>query len=270
MAVVTGGGSGLGAVLADTFANEGMAVAVVDIDSGRAGAVAESIVGRGRTALGLQGDVADRSSLDQIAERLSDQFGACHVLCVNAGVVQFGALERLTEQDWRWVLEVNVLGAVNTVGAFLPLLRSASGMRRILLTSSSSALSPGARLGAYAASKYALTGYGETLRIELEPEGIGVSILFPAGMRTRFLELSPTVRPAALGRSVTYPDDHDAMLASRDTTADEYIVEPEYAVRNVLSDLRNNEPYIVTHAPYRRRYEARAALLRAAFDRAEN
>ena len=231
--------------------------------------VARSIVGRGGSAVGFTGDVASRSSLDEIAERVCGELGGCHILCVNAGVVQFGALDRLTEDDWRWVLGVNVLGAVNTVAAFLAALRSAPGMRRILLTSSSSALSPGARLGAYAASKYAVTGYGETLRMELEPEGIGVSILFPAGMRTRFLELSPTVRPAELGKSVTYPDDHDAMLASRDTTADDYIVEPEYAVRNVLRDLVNNEPYIVTHAPYRRRYEGRAAILRAAFDRAE-
>ena len=269
VAVVTGGGSGLGAVLAHRFADEDMAVAVIDIDGERASTVAQSIVSGGGMASAFQGDVTVRARLDQIARDIAEAFGGCNVLCANAGVVQFGALERLTEQDWRWVLDVNVLGPVNTVMAFLPILRRSSGMRRILLTSSSSALSPGARLGAYATSKFAVTGFGETLRIELAPEDIGVSILFPAGMRTPFLELSPTVRPPSLGPSVTLPDDHEVMLASRDTTTDEYVVDPEYAVRNVLTDLRNDEPYIVTHAPFRDRYEARVKALHAALDRAD-
>jgi NAD(P)-dependent dehydrogenase (short-subunit alcohol dehydrogenase family) len=80
------------------------------------------------------------------------------------------------------VLSVNVMGVVHTVGAFLPLLRERDGDRHIVLTSSSSAFTPGVRLGAYVTSKYAVTGYGEVLRQELEPEGIGVTIVFPAGM----------------------------------------------------------------------------------------
>jgi NAD(P)-dependent dehydrogenase (short-subunit alcohol dehydrogenase family) len=77
---------------------------------------------------------------------------------------------------------VNVLGTVATVDAFLPQLRAASGLRRILLTASTSSVFAAPRLGAYTASKYAVLGYGETLRQELAAEGIGVTIMLPGGM----------------------------------------------------------------------------------------
>ncbi len=80
------------------------------------------------------------------------------------------AVERLTEQDWRWVLDVNVMGVIYTIDAFLPLLRQVTGARHIVVTSSSAAYSPGIRMAAYTTSKYAVTGYAETLRMELADE----------------------------------------------------------------------------------------------------
>jgi NAD(P)-dependent dehydrogenase (short-subunit alcohol dehydrogenase family) len=80
------------------------------------------------------------------------------------GVQQFGPLELLAPDDWQWVLSVNVIGTANTVAAFLPLLRAADGPRHIVLTSSVAALAPSPRQGAYIASKFAVTGYGEVSR----------------------------------------------------------------------------------------------------------
>ena len=165
---------------------------------------------------------------------------------------QFGAIDRLTEQDWAWVISVNVLGVVRTVAAFLPLLRKRSGERHIVITSSSSFFAPGVRLGAYVTSKFAVVGYGETLCVgELEPEGIGVTLLFPAGMSSRHLESSVLARPEALGESVTMPDDIDAMIASRKWDATDSLATPEHAVRNLVRDLRDNRPYVITHGAYR-------------------
>ncbi len=124
--------------------------------------------------------------------------GGCDVLCANVGVQQFGAIDRLTDDDWRFVLDVNVLGTVRTVRAFLPLLRTGDGWRRIVLTASSSVLAPGVRMAAYQTTKFAVMGFGETLREELADEGIGVTVLFPGGMIT-----SPPrqQRPGPTGRA---------------------------------------------------------------------
>jgi short-subunit dehydrogenase len=111
-------------------------------------------------------------------------------------------------------------------------------------------------------------GFGETLRQELAGEGIGVTLLYPAGMMTRHLETSALARPANLGESVTLPDDIDAMLASRGM-ADGDIATPEHAVRNLLADLLANEPYTLTHGSYRQEYNQRRDAMDAAFDRME-
>jgi NAD(P)-dependent dehydrogenase (short-subunit alcohol dehydrogenase family) len=268
--VVTGAGSGLGRAMAMAFSGAGAAVAALDLDGQGAAETAAAITREGGNAMGLRVDVADPAALVAAVQATADRFGACHVLCANVGVQQFGAIDRLTADDWRWVIDVNVLGTVNTVSAFLPLIRASEGRRQILLTSSSGVHSPGVRLGAYTTSKFAVMGFGETLRMELEPEGIGVSVLFPAGMTTRHLESSAIARPAERGPSVTLPDDIEAMMSSRDMTQDRRsVVTAEVAVRNLLAELATNPPYIVTHGSYLDVLEQRHAELLAAFHRGQ-
>jgi NAD(P)-dependent dehydrogenase (short-subunit alcohol dehydrogenase family) len=215
VAVLTGAGSGFGAAMAQRFACADMSIVALDIDGARAEQTAESARSSGVKAISMPVDVANRASLEAAATATDAAFGACTVLCANVGVQQFGSIERLTEQDWRWVLDVNVIGLIYTVNAFLGLLRKSQGRRHIAITSSSAAFTPGVRMGAYTASKYAVTRYGETLRMELAAEGIGVSIIFPAGMITRHLESSAAARPAELGKSELRREDIDQMMASR-------------------------------------------------------
>jgi NAD(P)-dependent dehydrogenase (short-subunit alcohol dehydrogenase family) len=269
VAVVTGGGSGLGAAMCRQFASAGMAVAALDIDEANAQATAEALAREfGVPTVAARVDVGDTASVHAAAASVRAALGGCDVLCANVGVQQFGAIDRLTEDDWRWVLEVNVLGTVRTVAAFLPMLRERSGLRRILLTASSGALVPGVRLAAYTASKDAVIGYGDTLRQELADEGIGVMIVFPAGMSTRHLESSKLARPDEIGEWVIAPDDIDAMMSSR-KVGEEHVATAEHAVRNLLTDLVANEPYLITHGSYRAEYHARLAAVEAAFDRME-
>ena len=269
IAVVTGAGSGLGAAMARVYAAAGMAVASLDIDGPAAETTAAGLAEEfGVPVTAVRTDVGDVESVEAAASHVASTFGGCDLLAANVGVQQFGAIDRLTEQDWAWVLNVNVMGTVRTVRAFLPLVRSRTGWRRIVVTASSGVLIPGVRLGAYQASKFAVMGYGETLRQELAAEGIGVSILFPAGMMTRHLESSALARPAELGESVTLPDDIQAMLASR-RMADGDVVTADYAVRNLLGDLLADQPYVLTHGSYRGEYNRRRDAIDAAFDRME-
>jgi NAD(P)-dependent dehydrogenase (short-subunit alcohol dehydrogenase family) len=250
-AIITGAGSGLGAAMAERFAGQGMGIVALDIDGERAEATAQRIHDAGGKATSLRVDVADRGSLQKAAQHTVASFGGCSVLCANVGVQQFGAIDRLTEQDWRWVLDVNVMGVVNTVDAFLPLLRKSSGHRHIVITSSNAAFTPGVRMGAYTTTKYAVTGYGETLRMELAAEGIGVSLLFPAGMMTRHLESSIKARPFELGPTEVRREDIDVMMASRNMSTADEVVTPEHAIRHLLTDLAENKRYIITHGDCR-------------------
>ena len=269
-AVITGAGSGLGAAMAARFAEQGMAIVALDIDGGRAEQTAQAVRDRGGHAISLRVDVAARAQVEAAAQAAKDAFGGCNVLCANVGVQQFGAVDVLTDNDWRWVLDVNVMGVVNTVNAFLPLLRASAGNRRVVVTASSSVLVPGVRLGAYITSKFAVMGYGETLRMELASEGIGVSVFFPAGMSSRHLESSVAARPAELGPSVLKREDIDVMMASRKMDTATHMVTPEHAVRNLLAELEGDPRYIVSHGQYRSELVERCDDIVAAFDRAQH
>jgi NAD(P)-dependent dehydrogenase (short-subunit alcohol dehydrogenase family) len=264
---ITGAGSGLGAAMAECFAAQGARLALLDIDGERAEAKAAELRERYGEAFGMRVDVADRSSLEAAAATFKDRYGPCDALCANVGVQQFGAIDALTEHDWQWVMSVNFHGVINTVGAFLPLLRQASGQRHIVLTSSASFFQIGIRMAAYIASKFAVVGYGEVLRRELAPEGVNVALLFPAGMATRHLESSAAARPAELGASRLDMDDIQAMMADTGIDPSGDVATAEHAVRNLLDELDAGSPYIITHGGYRHQVEARQREVLAAFDR---
>jgi len=269
VAVVTGGGSGLGAAMARTFAEVGMAVATLDIDGAGAARTAAALAAElGVATTALRTDVGDSESVARAAGHVAATLGGCDLLCANVGVQQFGAIERLTDEDWEWVLNVNVMGTVRTVRSFLPLMRGRDGWRHIVITASSSVLAPTPRLAAYQTSKFAVMGFADTLRQELAAEGIGVTVLFPAGMMTRHLESSALARPPDLGESVMLPDDIEAMLGGRPLRDDD-VVTPEHAIRNLVDDVLANQPYVLTHGNYREDYNARRDAIEAAFDRME-
>ncbi len=255
--------------MVERFAAVGMSIVALDIDGVRAEQTAAAVRNAGGKAIALQVDVADRASLAAAAQTAKDVFGSCNVLCANVGVQQFGTIERLTEQDWRWILDVNVLGVVNTLNAFLPLMHETKGNRRIAITSSSSALVPGVRIGAYITSKFAVMGLGESLRMELAEKDIGVSIFFPAGMSSRHLESSVLARPQELGPSVMLQDDIEALMASRKMDVQSHMVTPEHATRNLLAELEANQRFIISHGQYRNELAERCEDLLHAFDRAQ-
>lgn len=269
VAVITGGGGGLGSALAAVFADAGMAVAVLDRDVEAAAATAADVGARfGVTTVAVPVDVGDPGSILDAAAAVESSLGRCDVVCANVGVQQFGAVDRLTDHDWEWLLGVNVLGTVRTVRAFLPALRASDGWRRVVLTASSSVLAPSVRLGAYQTSKFAVMGFGETLREELHDEGIGVTVFFPGGMTTRHLETSAAARPPDLPETGAADDDLTAMLAHAAMGEDD-LATPEHAVRNLLADLLADEPYSITHGSFRPAYERRRDAMDRAFDRME-
>ena len=158
------------------------------------------------------------------------------------------------------------MGTINTVNAFLPLLRKSERERHIVLTASAAYFQPAMRMGAYTVTKYATVGYGEVLRRELAPEGIDVCIVFPAGMRTRHLESSAKARPVELGAARFDPADMEVMKSSGQVSMDQ-IRTADDAIRNLLHDLEDRQHYSFTHGDYRDQIVAAQRDVLAAFDR---
>jgi NAD(P)-dependent dehydrogenase (short-subunit alcohol dehydrogenase family) len=246
VAVITGGASGFGFAVAEQCAARGFDVALLDIDGERVARAASTLSSaHGVRFLGRRVDVASSADVDSAASELHEQLGRCDLLWANVGVQHFGAVETIADDVWRWILDVNVVGAARTVRSFLPLLRT-SKPSRIAFTASASALAPAARLGAYQASKCALVGLAETLRIELEPESIHVSVVYPSGMLTRHLESSAAARPPALGVGEVSEDDLNAMMASRPMSAAD-LTTAEEAARRAVDGVLAAERHVITH-----------------------
>jgi NAD(P)-dependent dehydrogenase (short-subunit alcohol dehydrogenase family) len=202
VAVVTGGGSGIGRGIALTLGAEGMTVAVADLQESNARAVAAEIESAGGRALPIVVDVTSVESLTAAAKEIVAQAGGVNLLCANAGVLaRVASLADHGVEDWEYTLSVNVLGIVKTVNAFLPALRSRAPDAHIVTTASLGGLVSDVRapIGAYIASKYACVGYSEMLRAELAGQGIGVSVLCPGVVASNLMATSAENRPGAFG-----------------------------------------------------------------------
>jgi NAD(P)-dependent dehydrogenase (short-subunit alcohol dehydrogenase family) len=184
VAVVTGGASGFGLALGERCAALGMDVALLDLDGGRAvteaARIAETL---GVQAVGLVVDVANSASVTAAAAAIEKRFDVVDLLVSNVGLQLFGAVEAFSDEEWRWLLDINVTGSARVARSFLNLLRRAE-RGRLAFTTSSSILDPASRLGAYQASKFAVWGLAETLRLELADDDIAVTVIFPSAMIT--------------------------------------------------------------------------------------
>jgi NAD(P)-dependent dehydrogenase (short-subunit alcohol dehydrogenase family) len=250
VAVVTGGGSGIGRALTLALAREGARVVLADVDEAAMAAVATEARTHGVDALGVRTDVSDLGQVQALAERAWQAFGAVHVLCNNAGVAAWGGLERATHRDWQWVLGVNLWGVIHGIEAFVPRMIAAGEGGHIVNTASMAGLIASQGLGVYNTSKYAVVGLSETLAKDLKPYRIGVSVLCPMGVETRIRD-SERNRPPAL-RNEREPAAAAVDLIGRSLA-------PDVVADMVLDAVHRNELYVITHdeglEPLRRRFE---------------
>jgi NAD(P)-dependent dehydrogenase (short-subunit alcohol dehydrogenase family) len=267
VAVVTGGASGFGRALAEGCATHGMSVVLCDRDGDRADAEAAALAAaHGVDALGLSVDVVDGASVDAAAATVGDRFGKVDLVISNVGVQLFASIERATDDEWRWLLDVNVIGSARVARAFLPLVRRAEH-GGLAFTSSSSVLDPASRMAMYQASKFAVWGLAETLRLELAPDGIGVSVIFPSGMLSRHLETSEAAQPAHLRRPIAGDDDM-AVLHESNPMMRQFLATPEEAAAGVVDAILGGRRYVVTHGEFLEALDTRERELRSAAARA--
>jgi NAD(P)-dependent dehydrogenase (short-subunit alcohol dehydrogenase family) len=185
VAVVTGAASGIGLGLATRFAAEGMRVVLADVDEVRLARARRGLAEGGAEVVSVPCDVSLPDQVDALAREVVSTFGAVHVVCNNAGVAgTAGMLWELEPEDWSRILGVNLLGVVNGVRAFVPLLLE-QGEGHVVNTASMAGLVSGV-LGAYSVTKHAVVALSEALYYDLAATGsaVGVSVLCPGWVRT--------------------------------------------------------------------------------------
>lgn len=204
VAVVTGGAGGIGHALCRAFLAEGMRVVVSDVQADAVDVAVAELDGRSEV-VGVVTDVSDPASVEDLAVQTYARFGACHVLCNNAGVgAPAAAPWETTVNDWRWVHGVNLMGVVHGILAFVPRMLEGGEPGHVVNTSSGDGgISPMPTASVYAASKAAVSVLTECLASQLESEGtdLRASIFYPSGglLRTGLWE-SERTRPAELAR----------------------------------------------------------------------
>ncbi len=186
--VITGAGSGIGRATALAFAAEGARLHLVDIDGDSVETVATEVESRGAEATWHRVDCTDSESMLRLAEQVFEQDGRVDVLHNNAGVCCGGPAHRLTLDDWRWTVDVNLWGVIHGVHAFLPGMIEQGGGGHIVNTASMAGLVGLPMVAPYCATKFAVVGLSESLNAELAAHDIHVSVICPGATRTKVLE----------------------------------------------------------------------------------
>ncbi|WP_406057158.1 SDR family oxidoreductase [Kribbella sp. NBC_00889] len=261
-AFVTGGARGIGLAIARSLADRGVSVAVADLDEPALHA-ADAELSAVTTSRSYMLDVRDRRRYAEIADAVEAELGPVSIVVNNAGVIDSVAPSRMDHTLWDYVMGVNAGGVYNGLQAFVPRMIERGLGGHIVNTASAAGLFVDGQSLLYKsgflyhASKYAVVGLSESLRVELARHGIGVSVLCPGPVATDMVENTQRFRPAdAPVRSATIT----TILAAAQKLVRDEGVQPSVVGELVVDAIIHDRPYILTApdnaAPIRSRMEA--------------
>jgi uncharacterized protein len=236
VALVTGGSSGLGRVIADAFAAAGAKVAIVGLEADAVQRVAGDMQAAGGKVLGLQADITQQEDVDRIFAATLERFGRLDVLVNNAGRSMRGKVLDTTPEQFRDLMELNLIALVRCTRAAAPHLLTHRG--HVVNIGSLAGKSAVRWVGAYPATKHAVAAYSQQLRLELGPQGLHVLLVCPGPIRRRDARLYPLAgledvpeSARAPGAGVHVPD-----------------VRPERLARAILKACEHRRPELVIPA----------------------
>jgi NAD(P)-dependent dehydrogenase (short-subunit alcohol dehydrogenase family) len=189
--LVTGAGSGIGRETALLCAARGADLALCDRDEAGLADTEAAARRRGHEVLALRVDVGEREQMQAFADAVHERVEAVDLLVNNAGVGLGASFLDTTLEDWEWILPINVMGVVHGCHMFVPRMVARGSGGHVVNLSSAAGFFPNPGLSAYSATKFAVLGLSEALRIELRPHAIGVTAVCPGLINTPITRTSP-------------------------------------------------------------------------------
>ncbi|HKW56249.1 MAG TPA: SDR family NAD(P)-dependent oxidoreductase [Candidatus Acidoferrum sp.] len=233
VAVVTGAGSGIGRALAQQLSAAGSALAIADVDAQGLSETAASLGGKGALSTHAL-DVSNEEAVRDFASDVSARHRRVTLLINNAGVALIGTFEEISLADLRWLMGINFWGVVYGVRYFLPILKQQARAHIVNLSSVFGLVAPVGQ-SAYSASKFAVRGFTEVLRHELEGSSVFVSCVHPGGIHTSI------ARSARLGANTPEQRKQEAADFFDKVTP----TSPEAAAARILKGIEKKEPRIL-------------------------
>ncbi len=240
--LITGASQGSGKATALLFARNGYDVALTARQPERLEAVAAQIRALGRRAIAIPTDVGDPEQVQALVAKTLESFGQVDVLVNNAGICLSGAIEQTSLADWHQIMDTNFWGYVHTVQALLPhFLERKTGA--IANVGSFGGKMPLPQMTAYCASKYAVTGFTDALRLELVPQGIHVCAIHPGVINSDFLE-----RAQFRGTTQQVSDTMQQQMQS--TLQAAWVSQPEDIAQAIWDAVRHQKAEVVVGATF--------------------
>jgi NAD(P)-dependent dehydrogenase (short-subunit alcohol dehydrogenase family) len=241
LVAITGAASGIGRALAEACAASGAKLALVDVDEDGLARTAENarLSGRGRAVDTQRLDVADRAAIYAWAARIESELGGADALINNAGVSLSHRIEKMSDEDFEWLFNINFWGVANGCKAFLPqLLRKPEA--HIVNLSSVFGIIGVPTQAAYNAAKFAVRGYTESLRQELRKTGVRVTCVHPGGINTN------------IARRGRHYEDATGQPTNTERAAAEFAraarTSPEQAARTIVGAILEDKPRLLIGA----------------------
>ncbi|PVZ71504.1 SDR family NAD(P)-dependent oxidoreductase [Pelagibaculum spongiae] len=235
---ITGAGSGIGRALALQCAREGAFLALADVNEQQLKETSEQCQSLAAGVMYDRVDVAQRDEIYAWANKVSEKFGSANVIINNAGVNLSGSVGAMTDQDFQWQMDINFWGVTHGTRAFLPLLKKADWGHVINISSLFGLISM-PNQSAYNASKYAVRGFSESLRMELalENSSVSISCVHPGGIKTNIANSSRILEQ--VGPKLTEEQQKNEFNNKLAKTT------PEQAAAIILSGMKKNKSRIL-------------------------
>ncbi len=234
VAVITGAGSGIGAALALALAEQGAKLALVDIDADGL-ARTQSQLPENAVASVHQIDVADKSAIADLSNTVKETHGApAAVLVNNAGVALGGDFADVSETNFDWLLEINLMAPIRLTRQFLPDMRALPAAQIVNISSIFGVIAPAGQ-SAYATSKFGLRGFSEALRHELAGSSVGVTVVHPGGVAT-------AIARNARNSAVVSPEEAERKLKEIDA---KLTLPPETAAQLIVRAIETRAPRLL-------------------------
>ena len=261
-AFITGAASGIGLEIARTLLSRGSNVMMADIDAQKLSAAAAGLTNYADQIQTVICNVAQAEDIQAAADKTIEKYGKVHMVFNNVGVSLGGNAGSVPLEDWRWIVDINLMGVVYGVEIFTPLIKSHAEGGHIVNTASMAGHWGMPGLGPYNATKFAVVGYSETIAQELAPENIGVSVLCPGWVATN-IHNTVAERPTA---GLFQPSKNEEALHAATSALVENGLPPSLVADMVADSILAGRSHIFTHEEMKSAIEMRMEHLKSTYD----